>query len=774
MDGGRSFEVVHEEWMTAGKGVTEASDVLADGVNAFGRKLAGTEPFGSDELGRALYERSFVAQRDGLLRDLSAAVNLLRGMGAGLFDTAGRYAEADDTALVALGGRPESHSAPGETKIYALPSLAGRLPSTVPPPEWWERAAWFFEKVGVSCSWPDGDVDGVRALEDAATTMAAAVRTVTADLAWHADRVTGYGDTTAAFRSAAHTMHGEVGPLADIERRCAELAAYCRSGAGAIVSARWHCEASALYVLALMYLLSVYGPLLEAVLVPLIRLEGLALRIVLRLIRDAVLGGAFGGGLDVIGQLFQTGKIDLGRLGGALVQGVLAGALMGAGNTVVPAMLRGGPALTRLADAMASPGPWGTLSRLVVGGTVGTGAIAATGALTGHGWDWEAAAEAGFGMALLGAGAEALSRRSLPKNVTPEPTWLQQSRRDLAWIRTVDPDIRTLLAEFTGDRAPVPERYLGEARQFLERYAPPGLVDRPENTRMVDEAVATTGRILQFVDSVYGRNDAPRLHDGTYWRDTPFTYNNGDHARTVIRDSLRYVTKVEVEEPGTYSDRKVLDTMVAAAGHDIVQGHGRGIDERVAAAVTAEGMRAYMPETYAEERGRYAYNSILATTFGEKTKTQDIDPARGDVEGQLALAVGDLLVLNENGGLVDGFRIAAEDFAKPDRHGPYFQEKLRAAGIDLTEARTIDYLRAYNNDPELREWFNQHASGQLWFLENQKPVDPRVMDWFPGRARNVALFEEFVPLLVAGKIDVFAYTFALSFSTRPSTIGRHV
>jgi hypothetical protein len=766
MTGRLSFSVVHEEWTRAGRGVTDVSDVLADGVDAFCRELAGTEPFGSDDLGRALYERSFAPLRDGLLRDLAAAVSLLRGMGAVLLDTAGRYVEADGTVVVDLGGRPEPASKPGQAEVYRLPLPAERLPSTVPPPQWWEQAAWFFEKVAVSCSWPDGDVDGVQALEDAATTMAAVVHTVAADVAWHAGRVTGHGDTTAAFSKAARIVHGEGGLLADLERRCTELATFCREGIGAIVSARWHCGASALYVLALMYLLSVYGPLLDAALIPLVRLEGLALQIVLRLIRDAVIGGAFAGGQNAIGQLFQAGEIDLGRLAGALVEGVFAGALMGGGNAVVPAMLRRGPALTRLADAMASPGSWGILSRFVVGGAVGTGAIATAGALTGHGWDWENAAATGFGMALLGAGAEALSRRSRPESGTH---WLEQSRRDLAWIRTVDPDLRALLDDFAAPdgRAPVPEFYLNEARQLLERHAPPGVASRPENARMVDEAVAAAGRMLQFVDSVYGRDDAPLLHDGTYWHDTPFTYNNGDHARTVIRDSLRYITRVEAEEPGTYSDRQVVDTMIAAAGHDIVQGQHRGIDERIAAAVTVEAMRTYMPETYAEERGRYAYNAILATTFSEKTKGQSVDPDRGDIEGQFALAVGDLLSLNETEGIVGGFRLAAQDFAKPDRHGPYFQEKLRAIGVDLTKARPIDYLRAYHKDPELREWFNKHAAGQLWFLRNQTPVDPRVMAWFPGRARSIALFEEFVPLLVAGKIDVFTYTFALSFSTRP-------
>jgi hypothetical protein len=93
-------------------------------------------------------------------------------------------------------------------------------------------------------------------------------------------------------------VHGEGGLLEDLKRRCAQLAAYCQLGVDAIVKARWHFVASAIFVLALAYVAGMYGPLLQAAVAPLILAEGMALQIILRMIRDAVVGALFSGGLD--------------------------------------------------------------------------------------------------------------------------------------------------------------------------------------------------------------------------------------------------------------------------------------------------------------------------------------------------------------------------------------------------------------------------------------------------------------------------------------------
>jgi hypothetical protein len=77
------FAVVPEVWASAGKDIGDASDVLAGGLDAFCFALGDGSPFGGDPLGRAAFSGDqgspgFAQLRDGLIRDLTAAVNLLR------------------------------------------------------------------------------------------------------------------------------------------------------------------------------------------------------------------------------------------------------------------------------------------------------------------------------------------------------------------------------------------------------------------------------------------------------------------------------------------------------------------------------------------------------------------------------------------------------------------------------------------------------------------------------------------------------------------------
>lgn len=412
------FRVTPEVWIGAGRGVTDVSEDLAHGVDGFSRAMA-AQPFGRDDLGRSLFEgdrRSpgFVGMRDDLLDDLTAAVNLLRGMGAGLVDAGGRYVEADGVIVDELGVQrrppPPSPGMPASLREYRPPKGPDDLPSTVPPPGVVRAARWFFEAVGLGYAWPDGDLRGMATLRDTATAMALVVDRATADVAAHAGRVTGSGSglATNAFGSAARVVHGKDGLLEELKGRCDRLAGYCQTSAAATVKARWHFVASATFVLALIAAASVLGPLSETVLAPLIRLEGLALRVILLMIREAALGAAFTGGLDVIDQLFRTGTVDPAELAGALWQGTVAGGLMGGAHASLPALLRRAPALTSLADAVESPGWKGIAPRFVTGGAVATVATAAAGRASGDGWGWKQAAENGFGMAFVGAGAEAV------------------------------------------------------------------------------------------------------------------------------------------------------------------------------------------------------------------------------------------------------------------------------------------------------------------------------------------------------------------------------
>ncbi|GLY86247.1 hypothetical protein [Actinoallomurus iriomotensis] len=956
MTASTGFDVAPELWVRAGRGVDETSSRLADGVDAFCRAVGG-QPFGSDDLGRALFE-GFVRRRDGLLKDLPAAVNLLRGMGAGLVDAGGWYITADGTIVDELGGRPGAVPPPGlppGTGVYRLQPVPDGLPSTISPPDIWLRASWFFETAGLGFAWPDGDVGGVGALRDAATTMAAVVDEVACLVADHSCRVSGSGSgaATDAFDKAARVVHGEGGLLADLKQRCEELAAYCRKGIDAIIKAQWHFVASAVFVVGLMVAVSMLGPLVETGLIAalgLIRREGEALRIILRLLIKAVfeaaVGAVFSGGLDVIDQLFRTGHIEWGEVGGALGQGLMVGGLMGGAKAGLPVLLRRGPALTRLANAMESPGFAGVVSRFAVGLGVGTGAVAVTSKMSGHGWDWEHAVETGFGMALIGAGGETITHvrnvfraigqpppavyrdhlmpypadgttpqpppmgaaehgrssldQSLPSTpvetytqppgtasasatraddfagttAQPEPRldappadgpaanpetsalssvhtaptdsprppgiadiinfapsdlpgsqslatgrpetghsdvvaalpghgvpeaatasvdgnrsggerhqpldrrhgsaeppappevvgdWREQAERDFSWIRKVDPDIGGLLDELDAMTPETRERWRhSEKAQEVLDLIPEDVRNKPQNRVLVDEAVAAGAFLLAHVDAIYGRADSPRVHGGTHLPESVYLYHNGDHARQVARDSLRYINAIRRLAPTIhpYSDVKVIDSMLSGFGHDIVQAHGRGPDERMAAAVTAAVLEHLMPQTYTEARGDYAVNSVKATRYNEQTKTQDVDPGRGDAPGQIATSVGDIWLNDPTSGEA-GARLAVEEMAKYERLGPEFMRRLRQTGLDPHTATPMELLNAIESDPVLRSAYVDHAKGQVWFYTYQRPTDVIVHAEFPGRMDNIVVHGILVPMLEEGQITVPEYYFLL-------------
>ncbi|MEQ4718885.1 sugar transferase [Nonomuraea sp. B19D2] len=394
-------------------------------MDAFCRAMD-ERPFGQDGLGRGLFEGDpeagvpgFAQIRDELLNNLVVAVNLLRGMAAGLVVTGDRYA----TVEAANGGTPCEQPCPGWLKYpeeYKPELGPGGLPTTTPPPGFVSQAIWFLESVGCGAAWPDGDLDGVTRLRDAATAMGRVVGDVQGQIAGQACRAAGAGcgPATAAFGRAAQVVHGDQGQLAYLRQQCEHLADCAQIAYDAIVKARWRFVASAAFVVALMILAKLLarrlGPTLDVVVKRLLRAEGQALRIILLIIRQAALGAMFAGGLGLIDQLFTTGTIDAGELVRDMSHGALAGGLMAGAHAALPVLLRrGGPALTGLAEAMESATWERAFSRILAGGAVSTTVLATAGWASGAGWDWEHAAKLGFGMAVLSTGA-ALAARSWP------------------------------------------------------------------------------------------------------------------------------------------------------------------------------------------------------------------------------------------------------------------------------------------------------------------------------------------------------------------------
>ncbi|TDC97230.1 hypothetical protein E1292_37380 [Nonomuraea deserti] len=442
-------------WTGAGGGVQDAAHALRVGVDEFCDAMS-ARPFGSDDLGRALYEGDparkapgFVGLRDALLANLVGTVNLLQGMGAGMVNAGTVYHSANGATMDALEGRPSprpsSSAALAEIEEYRPVIEGGRLPSTIQPPSFVQQAAWFLETMGCGCAYPDGDIGQVNVLREAALAIGRVVDRVAEEVDQHGGRViaSGHGSGTDEFKKAVKMLSGEKGLLEELKRQSDELADYCQTGMDAIAKAQWHYWVAAAFVVTLLYVATVINPLLSAAVARIIRLEGIALQITLRIIREAVLGMAFAGGLNVIDQLFATGDIDVTELLQSAWHGAVAGGLMGGAHGALPSLLRkGGPLLTGLAAAMEKPGWERVLSRFLVGGAVGTGAMATAGFASGHGWDWKHAAQAGFGMALLGTGAE-LAGKTLLAGRRPESPELALRlprepfpKKGLSWLRS--------------------------------------------------------------------------------------------------------------------------------------------------------------------------------------------------------------------------------------------------------------------------------------------------------------------------------------------------
>jgi hypothetical protein len=405
-------------------GVGRKIDVVADDlggrVTEFSRSLDGGHPFGTDDLGRALFEgdpgsgeSGFVGRRDAMLKGLAGDVNTLIGMAARLVGSGGEYDRIESWLAGLLGGggraRPvalgeDASRSPG---AFRLPASAGGLPVTVDAPDIVHQGLWILERAGVGCAWPNGDVGGARGMAGAAERMTGWLEEAAEDVRGHARRVTddGFGEATSAFGGFAHAVSGEGGSLREQARSCRELAAYCRRCGDAIRSAQLQVLVSAVFVVALMSLAPFLGAGFAAVL-PYIKIEGTALRIFLRILQEAVIGAVFSGGLDVIDQLFHGGKIDAGRLWDSVWMGGLAGGLIRGSHEGLGGMASRMPAASRLVGLMEDPRLRGSFTKLAANGTVATGAMFTAGGLTGHGWDLKHAAENGFGMALIGTGPE--------------------------------------------------------------------------------------------------------------------------------------------------------------------------------------------------------------------------------------------------------------------------------------------------------------------------------------------------------------------------------
>ncbi|GLY78960.1 hypothetical protein Airi01_072270 [Actinoallomurus iriomotensis] len=617
------FAVVPEVWVKAGRGIDEASSRLADGVSVFAGVIGG-QPFGSDDLGRGLFEGNtgsgaagFAQRRDRLLKDLPAIVNLLQGMAAGLVGAGDRYAAADQAIAQVLSGRqaPTAPSrlpggGPGGVREYRLPPIPDGLPSSAPPPNLVMQALWLFERAGLTVAWPDGDSAAVERVGGAATKLGSAIDTVRGHVADHARRVTGSGsgEATEAFGAIARTVYAQDGLLADLKQRCDDLAGYCRTAADAILTAQWHFVASAVFAVGLMYAVSMLGPFVEAGMawaLSMIRLEGEALQIILNLLFEAVVGGVFSAGSDVIEQLFRGGHFDWSELGGALGQGLMLGGLMGGAKAGLPAVLRRGPATIGLAKMMESAGAAGILSRFAVGWGVGTGAIAATNKITGHGWDLEHAWQTGLAMASIGAGAEGITH--LRKLIRPT----DQSHSPAVGIPPFDDPFVRSGGIVDGEVMTVRDEIFPKPEHLLERvlvepaHAELGSADHPQSAQRAAEIHATAAH--EPIDTI-----STSIESTAH---TEVTVGPTDHPSPTAlagRAEARVANIETIDGPGNNHVHEIIN---GAADYRAVPSLADPVTDRIG----STGQGAHLPRSSADVSG----DSMLADATTQPTGHHD-------------------------------------------------------------------------------------------------------------------------------------------------------
>ncbi|GAA0367030.1 hypothetical protein GCM10010151_66200 [Actinoallomurus spadix] len=380
-------------------------------------------PWGTDDLGRSMFEGDkeagrpgFAQRRDGLVKDLTWTVNHLYRMGAGLEVSGGTYKEADGTIVDMLGGRPHV-PASGRAAVpehYTPPHVAGGMRSSSPPPDGWVWLEKVLGYLGVPCQWPEADLDGLAGLRDAARTMKTVVKDVHGFVAANSSLVTknGFGAATDAFDAKAKRLHGDGMLLESLAARCDELAGYCEGARSGVVKAREQCAVTLAFVIGLMIFAGPLGGAVEAWAERRILLQGLGQKLVLNVIREAVLGMAFMDGTYLIDEAFNWDGLDLSDLTGLVghtVNGAVAGGLMGLGRTGLASLSGKSDALDKFIALSESSGKGGIATRYALNGTIGTTAMYVAGGVSGYGWGLDSLGESagmGFGMALTGTGAE--------------------------------------------------------------------------------------------------------------------------------------------------------------------------------------------------------------------------------------------------------------------------------------------------------------------------------------------------------------------------------
>jgi hypothetical protein len=227
-------------------------------------------------------------------------------------------------------------------------------------------------------------------------------------------------------------------------------------------------------------------------------------------------------------------------------------------------------------------------------------------------------------------------------------------------------DLEIMRQRLYGNR-PLPADMVGHELDFIHGITPERLHGHP--------ALRVAANGLYIVRTVFGHEgEGVRTYSGPVERGAvPATYHAWEHSAFGTRDGQGNMDAGDEQwrregRPGRrYSDNERLSGL-AFANHDAILGHGRQAanpeahDERQAAELVVTHLSAVGVDD--QELLDGSHGTVIATTWSEQKKSQDIDSARGHLPEQENGVGMDMSALRREDGPKNAGRLVPEDLGR--------------------------------------------------------------------------------------------------------------
>ena len=318
---------------------------------------------------------------------------------------------------------------------------------------------------------------------------------------------------------------------------------------------------------------------------------------------------------------------------------------------------------------------------------------------------------------------------------------------------------------------PLPLAFLDSELAFVQGLVPETVQHNP--------AVAVAANGLYIVRTLFGHakstaNDEVRSYSGKVERFPVLsTFHEYDHTANGMRrlpeharlanDRARSLGKLAV-----YTTNDLLAMVTAYAYHDSHMGHGRmasnpeSFDElRSAKTVRRHLQLAGATDDNMPEK---AYAGVLATTFNQTTRQQDVDPTRGHLNIQIGVAGTDLGEFAEPIALNNFFKVAIEDGFRVIFDRPF---GAKADELGIMPRSIWEALAIIDTDQELKQLLATSIKKSCQFCMNHKFPEGWMLDSFTQRVENAYLGMKLAEAIEANHISTTEAA-RIAFSDAPA------